>query len=321
LTEKRTAIIVFLLLSLLLHLFFFFHYRDWKPALRPLAELKDQRPEKEEIPVQIIELPPQKKETEKPEPKPEKPRFLADRNQRAETETRLPDEPTPPVTTVPSAPAKPAPPVPVTPEPAPAAPKPEPVPAAPKPAPESTPETPPPAMGEEPISTARDTPRETPPSRAENKTSAAPAAPARPKLFPSYDELTQIARESARRYHPTLPQDIDEGRDIELNTEQYDFHSYYMSIKRKIELVWEYPVLARESGIQGQLGMRFIINRDGSLADAKVMRSSGMAILDQEALRAVRDAAPYPPLPARMEVEQLVIDATFVYRLVGKMIR
>ena len=91
-------------------------------------------------------------------------------------------------------------------------------------------------------------------------------------------------------------------------------------MKRKIELVWEYPYLARESGMQGRLLLRFIINRDGSLAEAKILRSSGYPLLDKEALRAVHDASPFPPLPARMEVDRLVITATFEYLLNYKVI-
>ncbi|MBN2231220.1 MAG: energy transducer TonB [Deltaproteobacteria bacterium] len=330
-TEKRTAIIIFLLLSLLLHLLFFFHYRDWKFDLRPLIAGKEKpaAAEKEEIPVRIIELPPREKEPEAPQVKPDKPSFLADRDRRTEKETRLPDEPVPPAPTVaptppPSRP-KPPPPKPA-PAPQPAKPAPE-----PEPAPELAEEAPPaPAMGETPIPRAREKTRQPRTSAAEterrpeaepDKKPAEPTVPPAPKLFPSYEELTRVAQESARRRPPVPPRDIEEGRDIELNTEQFAFYSYYMQVKRKIELVWEYPALARESGYQGQLGMRFVINRDGSLADAKVMQSSGMAILDQEALRALRDAAPFPPLPTRMEVEQLVIDATFVYRLFGKRIR
>ena len=140
------------------------------------------------------------------------------------------------------------------------------------------------------------------------------------KLFPSYDELTRISRESAQQRASKLPKDIEEGKSIQLNTKQFEFQSYYINLKRKIELVWEYPYLARESGLQGRLLMRFVINRDGSLAEAKVLRSSGFALLDREALRAVHDAAPFPPLPARMNSDRLVVNATFEYLLNYKVI-
>ncbi|NIA19821.1 MAG: TonB family protein [Xanthomonadaceae bacterium] len=315
--EKKHTIYFFLLLSLLAHLGLFYHYRYWSPAVN----LKNfTHPEKEQIPVSIIELPPRKKSPKKLREKPINPRFLAEKNRRAEHETRLkkqiPDS-------GPDRVSRPA-----TPPPAPkrsviARPKP-----AVKPAPKdrkqvakepektvaSKPRQP---MGKIPITKQSKALQEARSSVSKRKTpEVKPQSKAAKKLFPSYDELTQISRESARKQRASkLPEDIDSGKNIQLNTERFKFHSYYINLKRKIELVWEYPYLARESGLQGRLLMRFVINRDGSLAEAKVLRSSGFALLDQEAIRAVHDASPFPPLPARMNTERLVINATFEYSL------
>ncbi len=315
--EKKHTIYFFLLLSLLAHLGLFYHYRGWSPEV-DLQKLFAST--KEPIPISIIELPPEKESPKKLKKKPINPRFLADKNRRAEHETRLekqiPDS-------GPDRISRPA-----TPPPAPkksviARPKP-----AVKPAPkvqkqvtkepqktaESKRRQP---MGKEPISSQSKALREARRSVSKRETpEIKPQPKAAKKLFPSYDELTQISRESARKQRASkLPEDIDSGKNIQLNTEQFRFHSYYINLKRKIELVWEYPYLARESGLQGRLLMRFVINRDGSLAEAKVLRSSGFALLDQEALRAVHDASPFPPLPARMESDRLVVNATFEYVL------
>lgn len=315
--EKKHTIYFFLLLSLLAHLGLFYYYRSWSPKVDPQKLFATT---KEPTPISIIELPPEKKAPKRLEKKPINPRFLADKNRRAEHETRLkkqipdsgPDRvsrpATPPPTPKKSVIAHPKPAV-------------KPIPKTQKQitkelqkAAESNRRQP---MGKVPISSQSKTlqkarrsvsKKETPEVKKQSKTAK--------KLFPSYDELTQISRESARKQRASkLPEDIDSGKNIQLNTEQFKFHSYYINLKRKIELVWEYPYLARESGLQGTLQMRFVINRDGSLAEAKVLRSSGFALLDQEALRAVHDASPFPPLPARMQTERLVINATFEYVL------
>jgi len=310
--ENNRTIYFFLLLSLLVHLGLFYHYRSWSPAVN-LDKIT--RPGKEQIPVSIIELPPEKKTPKKKEVKPIKPRFLAEKNRRAEHETRLkkqlpdsgPDRISRPATP-PAAPKKPA------------AARPQPTQEAQKQAVKKSQQKaadkqqP---MGKMPIkqSKALQKARDTV-SRKKKAEAREAAAKTAKKLFPSYDELTRISREHNRRQRATkLPEDLDAGTSVQLNTKQFEFQSYYINLKRKIELVWEYPYLARESGLQGRLLMRFVINRDGSLAEARILRSSGFALLDQEALRSVHDASPFPPLPPRMHTERLVVNATFEYLL------
>ncbi len=71
---------------------------------------------------------------------------------------------------------------------------------------------------------------------------------------------------------------------------------YFESIKRSIELVWQYPELALRYGVQGTLLVQFTIYNKNVLSQ-RIVRSSGSQILDNEALRAVR-AAVLPPLPS-----------------------
>jgi protein TonB len=313
LQEKKEFpyLLIFLLISLLLHLGLAYYYRAWEPAAKAIAELR--KKEKNNIPVQIIELPPKEKKKEKPKPPPKKPHFLADRNQRTKVETRT-DESSPKPIRVKPIPAKPTPPKPK------AQPRPQ---AKPKPQPKtvSRPKT-------ERPNTAKIKPQtKSPdkiPARGEKEMQKETKEKVRPnikKLFPSFDELTKITKEQSRRQapggkqRPHLPNKLKRGTEISLNTLDYTFHSYYLALKRKIELVWEYPYAARRTGVQGRLLMRFVINLDGSLAEVRILRSSGSALLDSEAVRAIRSAAPYPPLPKRMNSERLTITATFEYSL------
>ena len=57
------------------------------------------------------------------------------------------------------------------------------------------------------------------------------------------------------------------------------------------------------------------IRADGSLGKVTVRRSSGHPVLDQAAVRIVRLAAPFAPLPAdiRAETDVLVITRTWVF--------
>lgn len=67
------------------------------------------------------------------------------------------------------------------------------------------------------------------------------------------------------------------------------------TIRSQIARVWTYPDAARRDGLEGTVWLRFRIAADGSVESVEVDRSSGHALLDDAAMKAVRRAGPYPP--------------------------
>jgi protein TonB len=100
---------------------------------------------------------------------------------------------------------------------------------------------------------------------------------------------------------------------VALNTRNPQYVTYFGHIKRAIELVWNYPELALKYGLQGKLLMEFSILENGSLEQAKIVRSSGSSLLDEEALRAVKAAAPFSRIPPWIGKDRLDIVASFEY--------
>jgi len=98
-----------------------------------------------------------------------------------------------------------------------------------------------------------------------------------------------------------------------LNAPEVQFISYFASIKRKIELVWQYPYEAAVAGIQGELTLDFVIARSGAVDSIELVRSSGSKILDDEAIRSIRKAAPFDPIPTQYKIPSLQIRGRFVY--------
>src|SRR3990172_516454 len=98
-----------------------------------------------------------------------------------------------------------------------------------------------------------------------------------------------------------------------LNAPEVQYISYFASIKRKIELVWQYPYEAAAAGIQGELTLDFVIARSGTVNSIELIRSSGSKILDDEAIRSIRKAAPFDPIPAQYKIPSLLIRGRFVY--------
>jgi len=100
---------------------------------------------------------------------------------------------------------------------------------------------------------------------------------------------------------------------VSLNTRDPQYVTYFGSIKRSIELVWQYPDLALKYGLQGKLLLQFTILNNGELENAFVVRSSGSHLLDDEAIRAVRAAAPFQPIPPWIGKNRVEVVASFEY--------
>src|SRR4030067_223225 len=100
-----------------------------------------------------------------------------------------------------------------------------------------------------------------------------------------------------------------------LNAPEIQYISYFASIKRKIELVWQYPHDAATAGIQGELTVDFVIGRNGGLESLELLQCSGDKNLDDEALGSIRKAAPYNPIPVHYEIPNLRIRAHFIYEM------
>lgn len=137
------------------------------------------------------------------------------------------------------------------------------------------------------------------------------AEPKRPSLFPTDDRIAELSR----KYEAEAPKG-EVGKTLSLNTSELRYQKYLMDMKRKIEFHWEYPMLASRNGWQGSLKIDFKINRDGSVSDISLERSSGYPMLDDAAMTAVRLAAPFAPFPENFSIEDISIKGQFVYHLI-----
>ena len=106
-------------------------------------------------------------------------------------------------------------------------------------------------------------------------------------------------------------------RFISANTREYEFASYMQAWVAKVERVGNinYPVEARRRNLVGNLLMTVGISQDGSVENIDIIRSSGLQDLDDAAIRIVRLAAPYSPLPdnIRSKVDVLHITRTWKF--------
>jgi TonB family protein len=101
---------------------------------------------------------------------------------------------------------------------------------------------------------------------------------------------------------------------ISFDTKWYDWGAYAAEMIRRIKLHWEIPELAR-LGWKGSLTVRFYIMADGTVADAKIIRVSGIPPFDNAAIQAVLKSSPFRPLPDVLHEEREGVTVTFFYNM------
>jgi TonB family protein len=99
------------------------------------------------------------------------------------------------------------------------------------------------------------------------------------------------------------------------DAKQIEYKSYLEQVKKKIVRVWKYPVEASRNRDEGKVDLEFTILKDGRLKNARILVSSGNFSMDREAIRSVRSASPFNPIPEQTGLEEISIRFTFNYTL------
>ena len=142
--------------------------------------------------------------------------------------------------------------------------------------------------------------------------------PVSSKFMDSKGTLAMLDGLNQEKYAPQNPQveekeELDDDEPISLNTKEAKYASYFGRIKQQIQRVWVYPSQGTKRTLSGELTLKFEISKDGNLLSLRLINSSGSNILDANAVKAVRGAAPYYPFPITINKKKLSILATFIY--------
>lgn len=127
---------------------------------------------------------------------------------------------------------------------------------------------------------------------------------------------TEIQRETqkyAKRPHKKF---------ISANTKEYAYAAYMSAWVARVERIGNlnYPDEARREHVHGELVLTVALNRNGSVRSIDVIQSSGHKLLDEAAMRIVRLAAPFPPIPKTEGIDELYITRTWQF-LPGDVLR
>ena len=89
--------------------------------------------------------------------------------------------------------------------------------------------------------------------------------------------------------------------------------AYARMVQEKISRAITYPQADRETALGGTVKLKLHILKNGSLDSEEVMESSGTSILDHDAMKAAKTAAPYDAFTKGIDQEDLIFTIPIVY--------
>ena len=109
-------------------------------------------------------------------------------------------------------------------------------------------------------------------------------------------EDTDIDEETAIEVAPVLQEEeeADEGQVFFIVEDMPEFPGGELALRKFIANSIKYPVIAQENGIQGKVYVNFVVDKDGSITNARIARGVDRS-LDQEALRVVNTLPKWKP--------------------------
>jgi len=88
------------------------------------------------------------------------------------------------------------------------------------------------------------------------------------------------------------------GLEVSDRTLDRRYQRYIQEVSQRVRRIREFPKALALRLEQGETIVQFVVGIDGRLGDGpRVMKSSGFEEFDAAAVRAVRRAAPFPPMP------------------------
>ncbi len=120
------------------------------------------------------------------------------------------------------------------------------------------------------------------------------------ELTAEIDQRNRMFSQKSRRKH------------ISAATKEYLYAGYLNAWRRKVVRIGNlnYPEEAKRKKLYGELVLHVAVRADGTLERVRVLRSSGIKVLDDAAIRIVKLAAPFAPFPEEIRKHVDVLDIT-----------
>ncbi len=101
---------------------------------------------------------------------------------------------------------------------------------------------------------------------------------------------------------------------VSLSTYDWDYAPYILYMKRRIrDHLYPPPAFMQMGAISGDVTLRFILRRDGTVRDLKLINNQGHTSFIDPSLNSIRASDPFKPLPESFPDPYLELTWTFVY--------
>lgn len=117
-----------------------------------------------------------------------------------------------------------------------------------------------------------------------------------------------------------LPRELPQSPPADIDAPDTDLNGlrgwFTGKVRQRIANAKYYPRIARRRGMEGQPVIAFTLDKGGRLMKADLAQTSGYQLLDQAALEAVHQAAPYPEIPDELKTDtfQFKLPISFVLK-------
>ncbi|MCK4249372.1 MAG: TonB family protein [Candidatus Omnitrophica bacterium] len=128
-----------------------------------------------------------------------------------------------------------------------------------------------------------------------------------PELLPEEIVMEQYPDEPIKK-------PIEEKIEI-IKPDQEAMLRYQDMIKQRIQEARRYPFRARKQGIEGIVNISFNVLSDGLSRNIQIIRSSGYKILDEEAVKTIKRANPFPPIPKEFYQDLISMQVNIVFKI------
>lgn len=92
-----------------------------------------------------------------------------------------------------------------------------------------------------------------------------------------------------------------------------ELNNYISEVQKKVLKNISYPSILLNTGWEGQVVVKLVIEDNGTLKDAKLQKSSGYTIFDEETMNLVKNLT-YPPFPPDVYVREVEISIPIMYQ-------
>ena len=117
-----------------------------------------------------------------------------------------------------------------------------------------------------------------------------------------------------------LPRELSQNLQTDRDASDDDLNGlrglFTGKVRQQIANAKYYPRIARRRGMEGQPIIAFTLGKQGQLTKVDLVQTSGYQLLDQAALKAVHQAAPYPAIPIelRTDIFQFKLPISFILK-------